>query len=64
VGDQVQLLGSYTLDLSRLPAAQADMEWDTFNHSEDVQLSSNCLTASKAFSRVGCRLARSDASVD
>lgn len=46
-GDQVTLLGSYSLLLNRIPRQLADMEWDTLNHAGDIELSSNCLTATK-----------------
>ena len=48
--DQVYLLGSYSLLMSRVPRQIADMEWDTMNHARDLELSSNCLTASKTSS--------------
>lgn len=46
-GDQITLLGSYSLLLDRIPRQLADMEWDTLNHADDIELSSNCLTATK-----------------
>jgi hypothetical protein len=46
-GDQVTLLCSYSLRLDRLPRSLADMEWDTSGHAPDLDLSSNCLTATK-----------------
>jgi len=48
--DQVSLIGSYSLLMSRVPRQLADMEWDTVNHAGDMELSSNCLTASKTSS--------------
>ena len=48
--DQVCLLGSYSLLLNRMPRQLADMEWDTKHHAPDMELSSNCLTASKTSS--------------
>ncbi|KAF8073005.1 E3 ubiquitin-protein ligase TOM1-like [Scenedesmus sp. PABB004] len=48
--DQITLLGSYTLPLNRTPRTLADMEWDTVGRSADVELSSNCLTATKTSS--------------
>jgi hypothetical protein len=42
--------GSYTLPLNRTPRALADMEWDTVGRGTDIELSSNCLTATKAAS--------------
>lgn len=49
-GDQITLLGSYSLLLNRIPRQLADMEWDTLHHAGDIELSSNCLTASKSSS--------------
>lgn len=49
-GDNITLLGSYTLLLNRIPRQLADMEWDTLNHGPDIELSSNCLTATKTSS--------------
>lgn len=49
-GDQITLLGSYSLLLNRIPRQLADMEWDTLNHAGDVELSSNCLTCTKTSS--------------
>lgn len=49
-GDQITLLGSYSLLLSRIPRLLADMEWDTLHHAPDIELSSNCLTATKTTS--------------
>ncbi|WIA09202.1 hypothetical protein OEZ85_008612 [Tetradesmus obliquus] len=48
--DQITLLGSYTLPLNRTPRTLADMEWDTVGRSGDIELSSNCLTATKTSS--------------
>ena len=45
--DQVVLMGSYTLQMNRLPRQAADMEWDTLGHAADLELSPNCLTATK-----------------
>jgi hypothetical protein len=42
--------GSYTLPLNRTPRTLADMEWDTVGRSTDIELSSNCLTATKTSS--------------
>lgn len=42
--------GSYTLPLNRTPRTLADMEWDTVGRSPDIELSSNCLTATKTSS--------------
>lgn len=50
-GDQITLLGSYSLLLNRTPRQLADMEWDTLHHAGDLDLSSNCLTATKTSSR-------------
>lgn len=33
-GDQITLLGSYSLLLSRIPRLLADMEWDTLHHAQ------------------------------
>jgi hypothetical protein len=44
--------GSYTLPLNRTPRTLADMEWDTVGRGVDIELSSNCLTATKASSAV------------
>ncbi|KAJ9531877.1 hypothetical protein QJQ45_022018 [Haematococcus lacustris] len=49
-GDQVTLLGSYSLLLNRTPRQLADLEWDTMHHATDIELSSNCLTAIKTSS--------------
>ena len=49
-GDQVTLLGSYSLLLDRVPRLAADMEWDTLHTAPDIELSSNCLTAAKGSS--------------
>lgn len=46
--DHVTLLGSYSLNLNRTPRQLADMEWDTLGHAADIELSSNCLTATKS----------------
>jgi hypothetical protein len=40
--------GSYTLPLNRTPRQLADMEWDTMGRAQDIELSSNCLTATKS----------------
>lgn len=42
--------GSYTLPLNRTPRTLADMEWDTVGRGADIELSSNCLTATKSSS--------------
>ncbi len=42
--------GSYTLPLNRTPRTLADMEWDTLGRGGDIELSSNCLTATKSAS--------------
>ncbi|KAG2432997.1 hypothetical protein HXX76_008725 [Chlamydomonas incerta] len=49
-GDQITLLGSYSLLLNRIPRHLADMEWDTQHRGPDIELSSNCLTATKSTS--------------
>ncbi len=50
-GDQITLLGSYSLLLNRIPRHLADMEWDTQHRGPDIELSSNCLTATKSTSK-------------
>jgi hypothetical protein len=47
---RMRAAGSYTLPLNRTPRTLADMEWDTIGRSTDVELSSNCLTATKTSS--------------
>eukprot|EP00798_Chlamydomonas_sp_ICE-L_P005097 gene5097-34897_t len=49
-GDNISLVGSYSLQLNRSPRQLADMEWDTLYHNTDMELSSNCLTATKTSS--------------
>ena len=44
--------GSYTLPLNRTPRTLADMEWDTVGRGADIELSSNCLTATKSSSAI------------